>query len=59
MIDTGWGDCCGVGLSLILVVPDLLGLLETGVKVSIVRIQRVIWIVMTLIEPSIIWFMIK
>ena len=59
MIDTGWIDCCGSSLSLIFDVPDLLGSLKTGVYVCIVRIQNVIRIVMTLIEPSESWLMIK
>ena len=59
LIDSGWCDCCGGSLSLIWVVPELLGSLKTGVYVCIVRIQNVIRIVMTLIEPSESWLMIK
>ena len=61
LIDTRWCDSCIGSLSLIFSVPNLLGTLETGVKVGvcIVRIQNAIWIVLTLIEPSKSWLMIK
>ena len=61
LIDTRWCDSCIGSLSLIFSVPNLLGTLETGVKVGvcIVRIQNAIWIVLTLIESSKSWLMIK